>query len=256
MRVLVCFCGLFLSGLASAADPLSLMQESDRRHRLPSEWTRVTMTLREANGAPTSRVLEMFVAQDSKEGDRSRIRFLAPAEEKGTAVLTVESKSGDDEQWLYLPAFRKTRRLGASELGDRFVDSDVFYEDLRRRRVDENSYTLQGEEKVAGQDCYLIESVPKAAKAIKESPYGKSQIWLTKSSLFVTRIRFFDRSLRPLKEYEATGLKQVQGDAWRADVQTLTDIKRKHRTVLTVTERKVDTAVTADTFSVHSLGNE
>ncbi len=248
---------VLVAGPASAAEPdaLSLMRESDQRHRIKEELISSSMVLQDSDGSERRRQLEFAFVQDDKAGDKTRVRFLGPAEIKGTALLSLEDGRGKStEQWLYLPSFRKTRRIGASELGDRFVDSDIFYEDLKRRRVDDYQYKLLRTEKLADQDCFVIEAVPKDPTVAKETPYGRSQFWLRKDNLFIVKARFFDRDLKPLKETEATNLKQVTGQAWRAEQLTLVDVRRKHRTVLLVQSRKVNGGIGADAFSMHTLG--
>lgn len=241
---------------AADPDPFQLMKKSDQQHRLPSEEIEVKMYLQKLGGEQSARVMKQISAQNDKEGDRSWIRFLSPANIKGTTFLSVEDVSrSEDEQWLYLPAFRKTRRIGSAELGDRFVGSDVFYEDLKRRHVEDYKYTLLKSEKVKDQDCWVIEMTPSAEKVKKESPYGKSHIWLRKDNLFVVRYRVFDKRLKPLKEITLEDLKNVAGDVWRADKTTLVDIQRKHRTVLVIEKRKVNFEIKDGTFSRHNLEN-
>lgn len=232
------------------------MRESDARHRVPFEYSRSRMILQEKDGPAREREVESWNSADDKRGDKMRIRFLAPAEVRGTGLLSLENTSGgDDEQWLYLPAFKKTRRVGQAELGDRFVGTDIFYEDLKRRRVDDYAYTLVGSETVGGQDCWVIESKPSAPKVVKESPYGRTQVWLRKDILFSVRVRFFDRRNEPLKQLETTRLVAISKQAWRADETTVVDLKRKHRTVLSIIQR--DTKAPAeDVFSRRLLESE
>ncbi len=248
---------LLLAAAAGAAspDPRELMRKSDAQHRLAKEKTRATMTLQESGGPLRTRTVESLTVQDEAKGDRLRVVFLAPADVNGTTLLSSQGKNGQgDEQWLYLPAFKKTRRVGESELGDRFVGTDFFFEDMKPRQIDDYDYQLLGSEKIDGADCFVIESVPSAPKVKQESPYGKTQLWLRQDNLVVVKARFFDRQLKPLKELESLKLRQVQGNAWRADETRVTDLKRKHRTVVMVEQRDTQVAVTAETFNPQMLG--
>jgi len=242
--------------LAAEPDAFKLMKKSDDRHRLPSEQIDVKMFLQKAGAEPSARKMRQIVAQDDKIGDRSWIRFEAPTNIKGTTFLSVEDLAKDeDEQWLYLPAFRKTRRIGSAELGDRFVGSDIYFEDLKRRHVEDYSYKHIKVEKYQGQACWIIEMAPKSPKVKKESPYGKSHVWLRKDNLLAVRYRIFDKRMKPLKEIILEDVKNVTGDVWRADKTTLKDIQRKHRTILVVEKRKVNFDLKDGTFSRHNLEN-
>jgi hypothetical protein len=250
------FATILHAGDANAAeDPAALMRKSDKAHRLPYEHTIATMQLQGKDETPRERQVESWTSQDDSSGDKLRVKFHAPAEVKGTGLLSLEAKTGDDEQWLYLPSFKKTRRVGQSELGDRFVGTDFFYEDMKRRQVSDYTYVLLREEKVDGQDCYVIESKPSAPKVVKESPYGKTEVWLRKDNLFAIRIRFFDRNQEPLKQLDATKISAVTKTAWRADATLMVDIKRKHRTLMTVTKRE-SKATAEDVFSRRLLESE
>lgn len=247
---------LALCSLVSAADATKIMEDSDKRHRLAMETVKATMTLQAQGGAAEQRTYTTTIAQDDSEGDKLLVRFATPADIAGTAFLTLEGKDRSDEQWLYLPAFKKTRRLGSAELGDRFVGSDLFYEDLRRHRVADYAHTLLREEAVDGVPCYVIETVPTAEKVKRESPYGKTQAWLRKDNLVAVRLRNFDKRGRPSKEVTTTKLVQVAGNAWRADHVEVTDVVRKHRTVIDVISRDVTGKVPATTFSPQGLASQ
>ncbi len=230
------------SSVLAATSAKEIIDAADQRHRVPYEHTRAKMTLQEKDGQTRERTLEGWYAQEAG-GDKLRIRFQSPADVKGTGLLSVEVKgSPDDEQWLYLPAFQKTRRIPQVELGERFVGTDFFYEDMKRRKTDDYGYQLLPDEGIDGQPCWVIEATPTAPSVIKQSPYGKSTLWVRKDNYFVVRMRLFDKKLQPLKQIDATGLKQVNKQAWRADQTTVVDVARKHRTVVTVLEREVKNA--------------
>jgi hypothetical protein len=242
----------------SAADPdaLTLMRDSDKRHRLPNERTQLAMVLQEKGGPERARGLQIAVRQDLKKlvgGDRQWIRFDAPGDIKGTQLLTVEKDTGDNDQWLFLSGFAKSRRVGSAELGDRFVGTDFFFEDLKHRVVDDYAWKLLGSEADNGVDCWKIESVPLAPRAKTQSPYARSELWMRKDNLFVVKTRFFDKQGKALKEYRAENLVKVAGNAWRADRQTMIDVQRNHKTVVVVKARDASSAIPDDTFHPFNL---
>lgn len=241
--------------LLLAADPsaLELMQQSDAHHRVAGERTKITITL-QAKGQPERvRTLVMATAQEAA-GDKQWLRFDTPGDVKGTQLLTLESPDGSVEQWLYLPAFKKTRRVGAAELGDRFANTDFSYEDLKRRRVDDYSYVATGSQNIDGADCWVIDATPASERAKKESSYSKSTIFLRKDNLYPVKMRHFDRAGKPFKELKAESLVKAQGDAWRADKLTMVDVQANHRTVVTVNAREL-LALPASTFDSHTLAD-
>ncbi|RKH13333.1 outer membrane lipoprotein-sorting protein [Corallococcus sp. CA053C] len=242
-------------GIGAAADNAQdLMRKSDKLHRLKSEQLHITLSLEEQGGTPRKLSLESLYETDADGAEKLRMRFDSPADVKGTTLLSVDPVGEPEaEQWLYLPAFRKTRQLGASDLKDRFVNSDLWYEDLKQRDVDDFAYTLTGSEKLGGVDCHVVEGKPARESVAKDSPYGKVQVWLRKDNLMQVRMRYFDKQLQPVKSLEGSKLTKVSDTAWRTDVMTIVDLKRKHRTVVTVDSRQVNPTLPADTFSRHAL---
>jgi hypothetical protein len=232
---------LLAAAPAGDPDPLELMKEAERRHRLPVELLEIEMVLQEKGGEKRVRTAGYVITQDKedKAGDRLWIRFHTPGDIKGTTLLSIENKQGASDQWLWLPAFQRKRRVGGAELGDRFADTDLWYEDMKRRYVPDFTYKLLGSDKVDGHDCWVIEAVPSAEEVKKETPYGKSKWWLTKDSLLGIRLQRFDKKMKPLKEAKLTDFKQVKGDAWRGDTMTINDIQRDHRTVISVKKREL-----------------
>ena len=188
---------LLTAGQAIAAQTAREVADlADKRHRVPYEHTHARMTLQEKDGVSRERTVEGWYANDDKNGDKLKIRFQTPADVQGTGLLSIEVLSAgesDDEQWLYLPSFKKTRRIAQAELGDRFVGTDLFYEDMKRRRLDDYTYTFLPEESVEGQPCFVIEALPSSPKVIKQSPYGRTMLWARKDNFFIVRVRVFDK---------------------------------------------------------------
>jgi hypothetical protein len=243
--------------LAQAApDAQDLMRKSDALHRLPAERLTATMVLQSEQGEQRSLSLELTKTHTDSEGDKTKVRFTSPAEIKDTALLSITPPGQDGEQWLYLPAFRKTRRVGGGELGDRFAGSDMFYEDLKNRAVDDFKYAYVKTEAVKGFDCHVLEGVPARPEVAKDSPYGKKQIWLRADILLPVRLRMFDRQLKPIKELTYENIKQIGPKAYEADTLTVVDVQRKHRTLVTVNERQTQPKLSPDTFSQHTLGSQ
>jgi hypothetical protein len=243
----------------SAPSALALMEKADARHRLDTESTTVRFVLQKEGGKKRKRLASIRAVQDDARGDRMRLRFVKPSKVRRLELISVENRrGGDDDQWLYLPAFKKTRRVGVAELGDRFVSTDLYFEDLKRRRPKDFSHRILRSERMDGQDCWVIESRPKSAKTKKESPYSKTIAWLRKDILFVIRAKAFDRRGQPLKETRSERLVEVLGErggVWRANTVVITDLKRRHRTTLLVKSRKVNRAIDDEVFSRHTLGD-
>src|SRR6185295_9872809 len=117
-------------------------------HRVSDEEERQVLKLVSKTGAVKERRLVRWTLAGAGELDKILVRFLAPRDVENTALLTWEAKDGNDDQWLYLPAVKKPKRIAASGKKNRFMGTDYAYEDLRPESTSVNTYTLVGSEAV------------------------------------------------------------------------------------------------------------
>lgn len=238
------------AAFAADDEATAIMRKAEKAHRIPYELTTSRMVLQEKGGQPRTRIMKTWTDQSTNDADKGRVRFTEPAEVKNLGLLTLEADgAAGDQQWLFLPAFRKTRRIAQTDLGDRFAESDVFYEDMKRRRVDDYAFTMLPAEKVDGADCYVIESKPKAPKVVESSPYGRTILSLRKDTLLIVAAKYFDRTDKPLKRLETGKLVQVSKTAWRANETIITDLQRQHRTTISVQSRELLPTPPAEEFT-------
>ncbi|RMF80471.1 MAG: outer membrane lipoprotein-sorting protein [Nitrospirae bacterium] len=179
----------------------------------------------------------------------SLIRFTYPADIEGTAFLTVERRGRDPEQFLYLPALRRVRRIVAKQKGKSFVNSDLYYQDLERRRPEKDRHRLLGEATVAGHRCWILESTPKERTS---SAYGKTVAWIDQESLLPLKAEFYDRKLRLLKRSRTREIERIQG-IWTAMESEVTTVKRRHTTRLKVLKIRYNVGLRAADFDKRAL---
>ncbi|MEN8177735.1 MAG: outer membrane lipoprotein-sorting protein [Pseudomonadota bacterium] len=171
---------------------------------------------------------------------RSVIFYLQPKNVKDTAFLTYDYPQAavDDDQWLYLPAMRKVRRISASDRGDYFLGTDFTYEDIKlESKVSINDYTRKtiGEDEVDGHHCYVVEALPVDEATAKELGYGRVEQCVDDEIWMVRRSRFWDTRGKLLKTINTTDVRQVQG-IWTQHRIEVENHKTGHRTVFTFSE--------------------
>lgn len=211
---------------------------------------RQTMELIPASGQP--RIRELTVTGADRGGlRRSLLRFTAPADIAGTGFLALEDGQGGTEQFLYLPALKRSRRIVADQKGRSFVNTDFTFEDMERRPVDESEHSVTGEEAVEGVACWILESRPKPEA---QSQYTMVRAWVAKDMLLPLRVDFFSKDAEPVKRYTVLQLENIQ-NIWTETKVVMEDLESGHKTVLTTKEIKYDTGVDESAFSVQSLEN-
>ncbi len=138
----------------------------------------------------TKRIREMKKYEKNYKGEtKSAIFFLRPADVRNTAFLTYDydDASKDDDQWLYLPALKKSKRIASSDKSASFMGSDFTYSDMTSRDISDYNYKIAKESKVKGKKVWIMESTPKTQKTIDETSYTKSYMFVQQDNFVVVR---------------------------------------------------------------------
>jgi outer membrane lipoprotein-sorting protein len=196
----------------------------------------------------------IYVTKDyrGKDGfdDKTLVFIESPAQVKGTGMLMWSYMDGakDDDQWLYLPALRKVRRLSTSDKEDSFMGTDFTYDDMGDRKVEEDSHKLVKTETIKGRTYYVVESTPKD----KNYMYSKRLSWVLKGEWLPVKVDFYDRKARHLKTLTWTGWKKMKG-IWIVGKMEMKNHQTGHRTILEMSETKINVGVKDQVFTDRTL---
>lgn len=213
----------------------------------------VIMTLTEKGRSPRVRKMILY-RLDGKPGEAATlIRFAEPTDIEGTGLLTLDLADGESNQWIYLPAMERVRRIDSSRKGGRFVNSDYYYEDLRDRKVSMDTHRILGRETVSGVACEVLESIPVKPE---NSAYTKRISWVDPATLIPMRIDFFEKQQdQPSKRLLITKREKIQA-YWTVMDSVLTDLSNEHQTRLTVEKILYDRRLPSRLFSTQTLEDE
>ncbi len=233
---------------------LEIMQKNDAQASAPTEYIEMTMHLVNRKGHEHIRKVVQY-EKSAKDGDKQRlVRFLAPADIKGTGLLTLEHKKRDDDQWLYLPAMRKVRRISSAEKSDRFVGTDFTYQDLKSEAMAHYQYRLTGEDTVRGELCYRVEAAPGDDAERRQSAYSKRTLWISASRFVLLQAFFYDKRGERFKTFEAFDVRRVDATKkWRARRLEMRNLKTAHSTTLTIEKIEIGRKIPARTFTLRML---
>ena len=234
--LMVAIC-LPLSQSRGADDPKArdIMQKVDARDDGDNQISDMTMILIDKNGKERVRKIKSF-GKDKGEDTQRLMFFLEPADVKDTAFLTYDYDDAekDDDQWLYLPALRKTKRIASSDKTNAFMGSDFSYADMTKRELENYDYTLLKEMKVGDAETWLIQSVPRSKRVIEQYGYTKSVSFVRKDNFVVIRAVNWVRDGNRLKYMDVRKLDLIDG-IWVPTEIHMTTKKDKltlHNTIL------------------------
>ena len=192
-------------------------------------------------------------------GDEKRtvIFYLKPKNIKDTAFLTYDyaDKEKDDDQWLYLPAMRKVRRISASDRGDYFLGTDLSYEDIKlETRVSIKDYTRKtiGEDEVDGFHCYVVEETTIDENTAEELGHLRRESCVDDTIWIVRRSHFWDLQNKPLKTTYFRDISKVQG-IWTAHKIEVENHKTGHHTIFTFSDVDYNEGVKDRVFTQNAL---
>lgn len=188
--------------------------------------------------------------------------YRSPTNVKGTSFLTFDypNPDVDDDQWLYLPALRKVRRISASDRGDYFLGTDFTYEDIKQEgKLEETdyNYTLLGEtvikDKYLGdRTAYHMEGTPKTKEIARELGYGRTEFWVDAEYWVILKAEYWGVKGKPLKSLEVTDIRRVDGYVTRHEM-SVDNYKTGHRTEFTFSQVDYQTPVKDNLFTKRSM---
>ena len=252
------FCSSFLISFASPAHSetaeekgLTIATEADLRDEGFGDYTAdMHMTLRNKQGRESKRIIRSRTLEVNGDGDKSLSIFDTPRDVKGTAFLSFSHKVGDDEQWLYLPALKRVKRINSRNKSGSFMGSEFAYEDIASQEVEKYTYKHLREEEFNDMLCYVGESYPVDTK---NSGYTKRVTWLDKNEYRLQKVEFYDRKNSLLKTLSVGGYQQYLGKYWRADSMEMINHQTGKSTTLQWTNYKFKTGLTEKDFNSTSL---
>ncbi|WP_299792154.1 outer membrane lipoprotein-sorting protein [uncultured Shewanella sp.] len=225
--------------------------EADRRD---NGWndaeSKLTMILRNRHGDESRREIRGKSLEVSGDGDKTLTIFDTPKDIKGTAFLNFTHKVGDDEQWLYLPALKRVKRIASRNKSGSFLGSEFAYEDIASQEVEKYSYKWLRDEVYLGMECFVVESYPVDKK---HSGYTRLVSWVDKEHYRRWKTEFFDRKKSHLKTLTFADYKLYLGQYWRAEEMNMVNHQNGKSTQLIWNSYQFRTGLTDSDFTKNSL---
>ena len=228
---------LCMPGTAWAATPeetgLGIAVEARERSKGFGNFTaRQEMVLRNKQGQESRRQLRIKVLEVEGDGNKSMFVFDEPRDVKGTALLLHAHRNEADDQWLYLPALKRVKRISSSNRSGSFMGSEFAYEDLSAPEVEKFTYRYLRDEPCGDLTCAVSERVPTDRK----SGYRRQVVWQDRDALRTWKIEYYDRKNEHLKTLTMGSYEQYLARYWQAGEMTMVNHLTGKSTALTWTD--------------------
>jgi outer membrane lipoprotein-sorting protein len=208
----------------------------------------LTMTLINRQGESRVRTLKQYIKYGN-EIDKKIMFFQSPADVRGTSFMNWSYADGrDDDQWIYLPALKRTKRISSDGKSDYFMGSDFTYDDLGDRHPDEDTHTLLREETLEREACWVVESIPKE----KGYMYSKTVTWIMKDNYLGLRREFYDEDCDLLKILTIKNYDKVDG-FWTILETEMKNVQKNHKTTMAFNNVQINQGIPDSRFTERSM---
>ena len=212
--VLLAFASICQATSSTNLSADDILRASRDRNDGSSYATNIILRLIGSNSKVRERNLYMLQKDMANQEERAFMSFHSPADVRGVSFLISnysEMQNKADDQWMYLPAFRKTRRIGSTDKRGSFMGSTFNYSDLDKIRVSDYKNTLIGKDKVLGRDAWLIERIPVDQNVVNKTSYHKTRVWIDMERKIVLQQHYYNAKDIVFKTQESIEVAQVQG---------------------------------------------
>ena len=203
------------------------------------------MILRNAAGQESTRTLKIATLEkpDESVGDKSLVLFDTPRDIEGTALLSHAKILDPDDQWLYLPALKRVKRISSSNKSGPFVGSEFAFEDFTAIELNKFDYRYVGEEPCGELVCDVVERKPR----YENSGYTKQISWVDQADFQIRKVEFYDRRGDLLKVLELRNYRNYDG-VWRAHLLSMTNVQTNKQTDLVYGDYRFGTGLSENDF--------
>lgn len=250
-RTVALAAALFSAAAVSAADPsgAELVQAVYDRPQGTDQSGMLTMTLVDSRGKERVRTIKQ-ISGNFGSVDKKLMVFQSPADVRGTSFMnwSYDAEGKSDDQWIFLPALKRVKRISSEGRADAFMGSDFTYDDLGDRHPSEDSHKLIGSETVEGEACWVVESIPKDPKDL----YSKTVTWISKEKPLGVKRDYYDKRGALLKTLRITEAEQIAG-VWIIEKTEMRNVQKKTSTRMELSDIAVDAGIDEGEFTERAM---
>jgi hypothetical protein len=237
-------------------DGREIMQRSREVSKLDGMEAISTLKIYDAKGRERVRQTSMASRLFENGATEKRIiRFLSPAEVKGTGMLIYDYDEKNDDMWIYMPALRKTRRIISSEKSKSFMGSEFSNADMAAPSLEDFNYRVTGSDLVGGTECWIVEVIPVNEDIMDEVGYDRQLAWIGKQDFVFRKAEYYNEDNALFKQMLSTDVKQIDpsGKKFMATRMEMSNIQNGRKSVMTIDKIQYNPQVKEEYFTLGYL---
>jgi outer membrane lipoprotein-sorting protein len=227
--------------------PRQIVDEAQRRATSQSQRYEGTLQVIDAKNRTTEKRW-IYDRTGSHGESKVLLRFTAPAEVKGVALLVINHPDRSADEWMWTPAINRERRIALQDRSTRFFGTDFSFEDLEERDTNQFEFKQLGEETIDGSSCWKLQAAPREAKV---SQYSWSYVWVRKDNFSIVQVENYAKD-QLVRRAHYTDFHNDQG-IWTAHQVDMFDLKRNSHTILKIEKMEYNVTMKDADFTVEGL---
>ena len=244
--------GILTFGYGQELTGRAIMEQALQQSSWDDMQADMQLILRTARGEERFREVAFYSKDTEEDLSRMLMRFVSPADVKGTGFLTLETSADDEERYLYLAALRRVRKIATSGSGGNFMSSDYTYYDIGEPKLEDWTYELLGEEVRGERMYYKLECKPVSLQIRQDTGYGMIVRWVDKENYRIPYSELYDLGLKKWKTLDILAYAKI-GDTDFASVMIMRDLESGHSSEIRFDNIRVDQGIPDDFFTVRYL---
>jgi hypothetical protein len=185
---------------------------------------------------------------------KTMMKFLSPADVKGTAMLVYDYKQKNDDMWIYLPALRKTRRIVSSEKAKSFMGTEFSNADMSKPNMDDFTYALLGSEMINGKDCWKVETKCINEDIEDQNGFSRKVVYIEKSTYLMQKMEYYDLDGELYKVMTVSDYRKQSNGSYFAYNMSIENLQTNRKSVMQVDKFQMGSSMNESSFSAAKLG--
>lgn len=228
----------------------AIAEEADRRDQgWKDSSADMTMILRNKQGDESIRTLRVKALEGQDDGDKSLTIFDEPKDVRGTALLTFTHKVDADDQWLYLPALKRVKRIASRNKSGPFMGSEFAFEDMSSQEIEKYEYKYIKDEACGTLTCFVVERFPKD----ENSGYTRQVSWIDQTEYRIQKVEYYDRKASLLKTFTPSNYQLYLDKYWRPTESLMVNHQTGKSTTLSWENYQFQSGLEDSDFTKNSL---
>lgn len=253
INLLAILVGVLIVNLLHGQDARKIADRATNAINLDAMEMVSTLSIQDNKG--NERVRQIATATKKFDGaTKTMMKFLSPAEVKGTTMLVYDYEEKDDDMWIYLPALRKTRRIVSSEKSKSFMGSEFSNADMSKPKMDDFSYNLLGSTTINSKDCWKIETKCLDEDIEDENGFSRKVFYVEKSTFLAQKIEYYDLDNELYKIMTISDYRKQENGGYFAYSMTMENVQTNRKSIMKVDKFQLGSSMSESSFAASKLG--